>query len=171
MAEIDATSPLAGRCPAMARAAKIFTWSDGFHRYTVAATSRAKALAAWETDRDLFKEGVAQEITEGPDIAGALAAPGAVIRRAEGGLKAAVEKMPKPVAPKPPSLAAVKRDLDKAQATLDKLDREQEQAEEALEARRRDLEDEADDLRDAHEARRAPLAREISRLQAKLART
>jgi len=171
MAEIDATSPLAGRCPAMARAPKIFTWSDGFHRYTVAATSRAKALAAWETDRDLFKEGVAQEITEGPDIAGALAAPGAVIRRAEGGLKAAVEKMPKPAAPKPPSQAMVKRDLEKAQAALAKLDRQQEQAEEALETRRRELEDEADDLRDAHEARRAPLAREVSRLEAKLGET
>jgi hypothetical protein len=168
MAKIDATSPPAGRCPAMARAPKIFTWSDGFHRYTVAATSRAKALAAWETDRDLFKEGVAQEITEGPDIAGALAAPGAVIRRAEGGLKAAVEKMPRPAAPKPPSRAAVKRDLEKAQAALDKLDREQEQAEEALETCRRELEDEADDLRDAHEERRAPLAREVSRLEAKL---
>jgi hypothetical protein len=171
MAEIDATSPLAGRCPAMARAPKIFTWSDGFHRYTVAATSRAKALAAWETDRDLFKEGVAQEITEGPDITAALAAPGAVIRRAEGGLKAAVEKMPRPAAPKPPSRATVKRDLEKAQAALDKLDREQEQAEEALETRRRELEDEADDLRDAHEERRAPLAREVSRLEAELAKT
>lgn len=155
----------------MARAQKIFTWSDGFHRYTVAATSRAKALAAWETDRDLFKEGVAQETAEGPDIKAALAAPGAVIRRAEGGLKAAVEKMPRPAAPKPPSQAVVKRDLEKAQAALAKLDRQQEQAEEALEARRRALEDEADDLRDAHEARRVPLAREVSRLEAKLAET
>jgi len=153
----------------MARAPKIFTWSDGFHRYTVAATSRAKALAAWETDRDLFKEGMAQEITEGPDINAALAAPGTVIRRAEGGLRAAVEKMPKPAAPKPPSLAVVKRELEKAQAALDKLDRQQEQVEKALEVRRRELEDEADDLRDAHEARRAPLAREVSRLEAKLA--
>jgi hypothetical protein len=152
----------------MARAPKIFTWSDGFHRYTVAATSRAKALAAWETDRDLFKEGLAQEIAEGPDANAALAAPGAVIRRAEGGLKAAVEKMPKPAAPKPPSQAMVKRDLEKAQAALAKLDRQQEEAEEALEARRRELEDEADDLRDAHEERRAVLAREVSRLEARL---
>jgi hypothetical protein len=65
----------------------------------------------------------------------------------------------------------VKRELEKAQAALTKLDREQEQAEDALEARRRALEDEADDLRDAHEARRAPLAREVSRLEAKLAET
>lgn len=154
----------------MARAPRIFTWSDGFHRYTVAATSRAKALAAWETDRDLFKEGVAQEITEGPDVAGALAAPGAVIRRAEGGLKAAVEKMPKPVAPKPPPQAALKRDLEKAKAALAKLDREQGEAADALEARRRALEDEAAELHDAHEERRAPLAREVSTLEAKLAK-
>lgn len=25
---------------------KVFTWSDGFHAYTVATTSRARALAA-----------------------------------------------------------------------------------------------------------------------------
>jgi hypothetical protein len=155
----------------MARAPKIFTWSDGFHRYTVAATSRAKALAAWETDRDLFKEGIAQENPEAPDAKAALAALGAVIRRAEGGLKAAVEKMPKPAAPKPPSQAMVKRELEKARTALDRLDREQEQEEEALEVRRRQLEDEADDLRDAHEERRAVLAREVSRLEAKLAKT
>jgi hypothetical protein len=80
----------------MARAPKVFTWSDGFHRYTVAATSRAKALVAWETDRDLFKEGVAQEAPDAPDAKAAMAAPGAVIRRAEGGLKSAVDKLPKP---------------------------------------------------------------------------
>lgn len=153
----------------MARAPKIFTWSDGFHRYTVAETSRAKALAAWETDRDLFKEGVAQENPDAPDANAALAAPGAVIRRAEAGLKAAVEKMPKPAKPKAPSQAVMKRDLERARAALDKLDREHEEAEVALEMRRRELEDEAADLRDAHEERRAKLAREVSRLSEQLA--
>jgi predicted nucleic acid-binding Zn-ribbon protein len=171
MAENAATSPPAGRCLAMARAPRIFTWSDGFHRYTVAATSRAKALAAWETDRDLFKEGMAQENPEAPDAKAALAAPGAVIRRAEGGLKAAVEKLPRRAAPKGPSRPDLKRDLEAARAALAKADAEQEQAEADLEARRRALEDEAADLRDAHEARRTPLARAVSRLEAQLAQT
>ena len=106
----------------MARAPKVFTWSDGFHRYTVAATSRAKALAAWETDRDLFKEGVAEEAPDAPDAKAALAAPGAVIRRAEGGLKAAVDTLPpsKP-RPKKDEAAEAKREqaLAEAEAALE----------------------------------------------------
>ena len=42
----------------MARKLKVFSWSDGLHDYTVATTSRAKALAAWDVGRDLFKDGV-----------------------------------------------------------------------------------------------------------------
>lgn len=60
---------------------KVFTWSDGFHAYTVATTSRAKALAAWGVTRDLFKDSDAREIDEGPDFAAALANPGETIKR------------------------------------------------------------------------------------------
>jgi hypothetical protein len=49
----------------MARKLKVFSWSDGLHDYTVAATSRAKALEAWDVGRDLFKDGTAKEISEG----------------------------------------------------------------------------------------------------------
>ncbi|MGH1556902.1 hypothetical protein ACRAWD_02115 [Caulobacter segnis] len=116
----------------MARAPKVFTWSDGFHRYTVAATSRAKALAAWETDRDLFKEGVAREAPDAPDAKAALAAPGAVIRRAEAGLPAEVAKLPKakPASPK----------ADKAEAERKRKLAEAEQALETAEAEQRDAE-------------------------------
>jgi len=31
----------------MTRAPRVFTWSDGLHAYTVAVSSKAKALAAW----------------------------------------------------------------------------------------------------------------------------
>lgn len=153
----------------MARALKVFTWSDGFHRYTVAATSRVKAMAAWETDRDLFKEGVAQEIIDGPDAVAALAAPGAVIRRAERGLEAAVDKLPKPRKAKPAPKAALKRELEAARKVLNETDLEHEQAEQDFEERRAALDDEARRLKADHERRRAALARDIERLEARLA--
>ena len=152
----------------MARAPKVFTWSDGFHRYTVAATSRAKALAAWETDRDLFKEGVAQEASDAPDARAALAAPGAVIRRAEGGLPAEVAKLPKT---KPASKKAYKaeaerkRKLAEAEAALDAAEAEQRDAEADLERRRRDLDAEAAALNDSWTSRRAKLEQAIRRLR------
>lgn len=152
----------------MARAPKVFTWSDGFHRYTVAATSRAKALAAWETDRDLFKEGVAQEAPDAPDARAALAAPGAVIRRAEGGLKSAVDTLPKP---KPASKKADKaeaerkRRLAEAEAALETAEAEQRDAEAELERRRRDLEAQAAALNESWTTRRAKLEQAIRRLR------
>lgn len=152
----------------MARAPKVFTWSDGFHRYTVAATSRAKALAAWETDRDLFKEGVAYEAPDAPDAKAALAAPGAVIRRAEGGLKSAVEKLPKPkAAPKKADKAEAerRRKLVEAEAALETAETEQRDAEAELERRRRALETEAAALSDSWTTRRATLEQAIRRLR------
>jgi hypothetical protein len=60
---------------------KVFTWSDGLHAYSVAATSRPKALEAWGIGRDIFADGTAREITDGEDHDAALARPGEVIRR------------------------------------------------------------------------------------------
>lgn len=65
----------------MAPRLKVFTWSDGFHAFTVAAGSRPKALAAWGMERDIFGSGLAREIREGPDYDAALARPGEVIER------------------------------------------------------------------------------------------
>ena len=151
----------------MARAPKVFTWSDGFHRYTVAATSRAKALAAWETDRDLFKEGVAEENPAAPDAKAALAAPGAVIRRAEGGLKSAVEKLPKPKARAVDDQAEAKRRkaLADAEAALRAADAEQRDAEADLERRRRELDAEAAALSASWTTRRSALEKAVSRLR------
>lgn len=153
----------------MARAPKVFTWSDGFHRYTVAATSRAKALAAWETDRDLFKEGVAQEAPEAPDAKAALAAPGAVIRRAEGGLKSAVDKLPR-VKPRKAGDAAEKKRkaaLAKAEAALEAAEAEQRDAEADLERRRRELEAEGQVLERSWTARRAKLRKTVESLRSR----
>ncbi|MGV9009983.1 hypothetical protein [Brevundimonas sp.] len=60
---------------------KVFTWSDGFHAFTVATTSRPKALEAWGSRQDLFASGLASPLTEGPDYEAALASPGEVIER------------------------------------------------------------------------------------------
>jgi hypothetical protein len=151
----------------MARAPKVFTWSDGFHRYTVAATSRAKALAAWETDRDLFKEGVAEEAPDAPDAKAALAAPGAVIRRAEGGLKAAVDKLPKPTPKKTNAAAEAKREkaLARAEAALEAAEIEQRDAKADLERRRRALEAEAVALERSWTARREKLKKTMEALR------
>ncbi len=153
----------------MARAPKVFTWSDGFHRYTVAATSRAKALAAWETDRDLFKEGVAVEASDAPDAKAALAAPGAVIRRAEGGLKAAVDKLPKPKPKKVDDAAQAKRKqaLAEAEAALEAAEGEQRDAEADLEQRRWALEAEAKTLERSWTARRAKLRKTVEGLRSR----
>ena len=65
----------------MAAKLKVFTWSDGFHAFTVATTSRPKALEAWGSRQDLFASGLASPLTEGPDYDAALASPGQVIER------------------------------------------------------------------------------------------
>ncbi|MBA4011537.1 MAG: hypothetical protein C0481_06690 [Phenylobacterium sp.] len=60
---------------------KVFITSDGFTDYVVAATSRAKALAAWGAHQDLFQTGGAHE-TDDPDlVAAASEQPGHVLRR------------------------------------------------------------------------------------------
>ncbi len=85
---------------------KVFTWSDGFHAYTVAATSRAKALAAWGVTRDLFKDGEASEVSAGADHDAALARPGETIRR---GLSVDVGQVKAVSKPRAPKKAAVER--------------------------------------------------------------
>lgn len=65
----------------MAPKLKVFTWSDGFHAFTVATTSRPRALEAWGSRQDLFASGLASPLTEGPDYEAALASPGQVIER------------------------------------------------------------------------------------------
>lgn len=128
----------------MARALKVFCYSDGFHSWTVAATSRPKALEAWGVKRDLFKDGSAVEAAEGPDREAALAAPGELIER---GLSVDIGKVGKTKAPK----AAKRRGLGpKDVARVERLEEELAELEtaqageaKALEARRAELEREA----------------------------
>ena len=65
----------------MAARLKVFTWSDGFHAFTIATTSRPKALEAWGSKQDLFASGLASELSGGPDYDAAIAAPNEVIER------------------------------------------------------------------------------------------
>jgi len=114
----------------MAPRLKVFSWSDGFHAFSVAASSRQKALDAWGIGRDIFKDGLAREVTEGPDHAAALKSPGEVIER---GLavdigKAAPRKKP---AVKRPSEAA-RRKVEALEAELEVLDHAQTDEREAL---------------------------------------
>ncbi len=81
----------------MAKRLKVFTWSDGFHAFTVAVSSRPKALEAWGSKQDLFATGLASELSGGPDYEAALAAPGQVIER---GLAIDVGKIRKADGPK-----------------------------------------------------------------------
>ncbi|WP_312165305.1 hypothetical protein [Phenylobacterium sp.] len=65
----------------MAARLKVFVTSDGFTDYVVAASSRAKALAAWGAHQDLFQTGGARETDDPELVAAATARPGEVIRR------------------------------------------------------------------------------------------
>lgn len=117
----------------MAPRLKVFTWSDGFHAFTVAASSRPKALEAWGVGQDLFKSGLARQIDEGPDHDAALKLPGQVIER---GLSIDVGEVTPARKPKGPS-AAARRKMEALEAELAALDERQAQEKAALEEKAR----------------------------------
>ncbi len=86
----------------MAARLKVFRTTNGLTESAVAVSSRAKALEAWGTKADLFKEGLASETNDAELVQAALANPGQVVTRsALGGaelekLKAAPRSGPKP---------------------------------------------------------------------------
>lgn len=148
----------------MARQPKVFVWSDGFHAWTVAASSRAKATEAWGFERDPFKDGAAREIADGDDYAAALAEPGVPIKRGLAVDIGQVERAPrpKPVKPKAPTgpSRADREQVARLEADLAALERAQANDVADLDRRRADLEREAAALkrtqtkaRDALEAR------------------
>jgi len=151
----------------MARALKTFCYSDGFHAWTVAATSRAKALEAWGVRRDLFKDGSAREVTDGADRETALKSPGELVERSlavEVGTRAAKATR------KPASTARARaREAVKAlEAELDALeDRHNEEAR-ALASRRAALEAEADILKRRHSKARDALKDRLKAARDKL---
>ncbi|KQY75207.1 hypothetical protein [Brevundimonas sp. Root1423] len=153
----------------MARALKVFSYSDGFHSWTVAATSRARALEAWGVKRDLFKDGSAVEAVEGPDREAALQAPGELIER---GLSVDIGKVEKTRAPKAvktrgPSVKDVAR-VELLEEELAELEAGQVREAEALEERRAALEREAAALADSQLKARDALKAKLKAARVKL---
>lgn len=149
----------------MARALKTFSYSDGFHSWTVAASSRAKALEAFGVKRDLFKDGSAKEIDSGPDRQAALAAPGELIER---GLAVDIGKVERTSAPRAKKSAAnekAKARVAALEGELAALDEVQAEETAALDARRAELEAEAQSL-----ATRQARARDAMKAKLKAAR-
>jgi hypothetical protein len=145
---------------------KVFTWADGFHAFTVAASSRPKALAAWGIERDIFKDGLASELSAGPDYDAALAAPGEVIQR---GLSIDVGKISKAAKSKARPVSNKAREAAKAlEADLEALDRDQAAETEALDARRAALEAEAKALAASQGKARGALLAKLKAARAKL---
>ena len=145
---------------------KVFTWSDGFHAFTVAASSRPRALAAWGMDADIFKSGLAHEIDRGPDHDAALASPDQVIKRGlavDVGVVAAAPKL----APKGPSKVARER-VSRLAADLDALDSGHAAELEALDRRREALEAEAARATADHDKARRALVLKLKAARAKL---
>lgn len=143
---------------------KVFTWSDGFHAFTVATTSRPKALEAWGSKQDLFATGLASQLTGGPDYDAALASPGEVIER---GLAIDVGKIGKAKLAKPRGTSKAKAArIEKLKTALADLD-ERRQAEVA------DFEDQQTTLNKArqeaettYEAERKSLAAALKKAKA-----
>lgn len=153
----------------MARKLKVFCYSDGFHSWTVAASSRAKALDAWGVKRDLFKDGAAREIDLGPDREAALAAPGELIERGLAVDIGEVERVkprkakPEPEKPKPDAKARAR--VEALEAELKALDEAQAGETAALEVERDALEKRAAAL-----AKRQAKARDGLKAKLKTAR-
>ena len=153
---------------------KVFSWSNGFHRFTVATTSKPKALEAWGLTQDIFKTGLAAEDPHSPDADVALARPGEVVQRGEavdvGEVAPAPRKAGKakaPSKPKGPSPADLKR-VAKLEAELEGLDARYDAGLADLDRKRAELEGKAADLREAHRKARAELRKRLDAARARL---
>lgn len=156
----------------MARKLKVFCYSDGFHSWTVAAPSRAKALEAWGVRRDLFRDGAAREIQIGPDREAALAAPGELIERGLsvdiGEVERKQPRKAKPKPEKPKSDAKARARVEALEAELTALEEAQGEETAALEAERETLERKAAALGKRQRKARDDLKAKLKAARAKL---
>lgn len=148
----------------MAPRLKVFCWSDGFHAFTVAASSRPKALEAWGVRQDLFATGLARQINDGSDHDAALETPGTVIER---GLKVEVGKTRKR------ATGARQAQADRArqekialEADLAALDEAQAAEAHQLDAELKALEERRRRLETDHKDRRAALLARLKKARA-----
>ncbi|WP_341024643.1 hypothetical protein [Brevundimonas diminuta] len=152
----------------MAPRLKLFEWSDGFHIFTVAASSRPKALIAWGSDQDLFATGLAKEVHDSPDAEAAKASPGTVIeRRLDVKLPAGAGKKGSAKKTKKPSVADRKR-VEEAQLALDDLDIMHGQASRRADEELQALRARRDEERTAYQAQREKLQARLETARAKL---
>jgi len=152
----------------MAPRLKLFEWSDGFHTFTVAASSRPKALAAWGSSQDLFATGLAKEIDESPDADAAKASPGTVIeRKLDVKLPAASPKKGGTKRARQPS-AADRRRVEEAERALDDLDATHHEAARQLDEELQALRERREEERTAYEAQREKLHARLEKARAKL---
>ena len=148
----------------MAGKLKVFTWSDGFHAFTVATTSRPKALEAWGSKQDLFATGLASQLSGGPDYEAALASPGEVVER---GLAIDVGKIgkAKPAKPRGPSKAKAAK-IEKLQAALADLDQRHQAVRTDFEERQAALNQARQEAETTYEAERKSLAAALKKAKA-----
>lgn len=152
----------------MAQRLKRFEWSDGFHTFTVAASSRPKALVAWGSGQDLFATGLAKEVDDSPDAKAAKASPGTVIeRKLDVKLPAGAPKKGAAKKTKQPSAADRKR-VEEAQLALDDLDTMHGQALHRLDEEMQAIRARRDQEREAYEAQREKLQARLEKALAKL---
>lgn len=165
----------------MARALKVYRTPIGFHDAYVAAASKAAALRAWGTDRDLFARGAAELVTDPALTTAPLAHPGEIITRLRGsvdeqmaaaGKAVSIRQRRAPVVPpktKPPPRPS-RAALDKAEHALERvaearraalqpiaeqierLERERRAIEKTHDAKRIRLEDARDTAEEAYHA-------------------
>jgi len=121
------------------RRLKVFRTAIGFHDAYVAAPSRKAALEAWGSDRDLFRIGAAEEVTDEALIREARARPGEVIKRKRGSAAEHVAALPKRKSPTAGTAPAEAREKPSPRPSRTKLDRAQAAVDAAEKQRRRQL--------------------------------
>jgi len=146
----------------MAPRLKVFTWSDGFHAFTVAASSRPKALEAWGSRQDLFATGLASELSGGPDYDAALASPGEVIQRGQAIDVGKIAKAARPKKAAGPSKARREK-IARLEAALEDLDAEHRSAMQAIDERMDQLNRERADRDRDHDKRRQGLLADLKK--------
>ncbi|WP_426023618.1 hypothetical protein [Brevundimonas sp. PWP3-1b1] len=145
----------------MAPRLKVFTWSDGFHAFSVATSSRPKALEAWGSKQDLFATGLASELSGGPDYEAALASPGEVVER---GLTIDVGKISKAKTKTSAGPSKARREkVAKLEAALEALDGDHQAASTELDAKQQALNDRRAALDADHEKQRKRMVADLKK--------
>jgi len=157
----------------MAPRLKVFSTSTGLTTSVIAVSSKAKALEAWGTKQDLFKEGLASETDDPELVKAALERPGEVVTRSAlnpQAVEAALAAMPKakkgkkaeaaaPRSGPPPALVARVKRLEERLAELEER-REAEKADFA--ERRRALDEHEAEAKAAFKRRRKEVEAELA---------